>query len=96
LQWLREKEGTFDLVIDKSTADAVSCGGDEALRRMGRTVRECMGEGAVWVSLSYSVERYDDVVGLPFDVESAEKVTLPKRKETDPDVCHWCYVLRPR
>lgn len=85
----------YDLVVDKSTADAVSCAGEEALLRMARGVRRCLAGGGVWVSLSYSASRFA-VEGLPFDVEIVEKIPTPKIRPGDPDVFHWCFLLRPR
>ncbi|KAL6871230.1 kinase domain-containing protein [Trichoderma novae-zelandiae] len=85
----------FDLVVDKSTADAVSCGGEEQVRRMACCVRECLADDAAWVSLSYSAARYG-FGGLPFAVEVLDGVLTAKREVTDPDVFHWCWLLRPR
>ncbi|RFU76860.1 hyoothetical [Trichoderma arundinaceum] len=84
----------FDLVVDKSTVDAVSCGGEEQLLRMARCIKECLADGAVWISLTYSASRFD-IDGLPFNVEILAKVPTPKIKPTDPDIFHWCYLLRP-
>ncbi|EHK24397.1 uncharacterized protein TRIVIDRAFT_30704 [Trichoderma virens Gv29-8] len=88
-------DNKFDLVVDKSTADAVSCGGDEQVRRMAHCVRECLADHAVWVSMSYSASRFD-IGELPFDVEVLAKVPTPKNNATDPDIFHWCYLLRPK
>ncbi|CAM1511041.1 Fc.00g085540.m01.CDS01 [Cosmosporella sp. VM-42] len=85
----------FNLVLDKSTVDAVSCGGEEPLRCMANGVRKHLADGAVWISLSYSASRFE-IDGLPFDVEVVSKVLTSKLKETDPDVFHWCYLLRPK
>ncbi|CAG9946773.1 unnamed protein product [Clonostachys rosea f. rosea IK726] len=49
----------FDLVVDKSTADAVA------------------------------------FLELPFHVEVMAKVPTRKVKPTDPDIYHWCFILRP-
>ena len=84
----------FDLVIDKSTVDAVSCAGGEALLRMARGVHRCLAHGGIWISLSYSTSRFA-VDGLPFNVEVIEKIPTPKIKPSDPDVFHCCYLLRP-
>ncbi|CRK17453.1 hypothetical protein BN1708_012059 [Verticillium longisporum] len=86
--------GAFDLVVDKSTVDAVACGGDDMVRRMGKGVERCLKPGAVWVSLSYSSARFSDE-RLPFDVEVLHKFPVPKMSPTEPDVFHWCYLLRP-
>ncbi|KKP01230.1 hypothetical protein THAR02_06668 [Trichoderma harzianum] len=85
----------FDLVVDKSTADAISCGGDEQVRRMAHCVRECLADDAVWVSMSYSASRFD-IGEIPFDVEVLAKIPTPKNAVTDPDIFHWCYLLRPK
>ena len=85
----------FDLVLDKSTADAVACAGDDALRRMAAGVRQCLGPGGAWVSLSYSEARFK-VEGLPFEVEVLDRIPVPKQRPQDPDIYHWCYLLRPR
>lgn len=87
------KREKFDLVIDKSTVDAVSCGGKDPLRRMVAGVRDCLAPGGIWVSLSYSESRFD-LNDLPFDVEVLDKTLTPKLKPTDPDVFHWTYLLR--
>lgn len=89
-------EDVFDLVLDKSAVDAVSCAGEDPLRRMAARVRECVaGPDAVWLSLSYSACRFD-VEGLPFDVELLAKVPTPKLKSEEPDVYYYCYLLRPK
>lgn len=85
----------FDLVIDKSTADAISCGGDEQVRNMAHCVGECLADGAVWVSMSYSSSRFD-IGEIPFNVEVLAKIPTPKNAVTDPDIFHWCYLLRPK
>ncbi|KAM0257850.1 hypothetical protein ACHAQJ_004154 [Trichoderma viride] len=89
------RDDKFHLVVDKSTVDAVSCGGEDQLRRMARCVKECLAEDAAWVSLSYSASRFD-IDGLPFDAEVLARVPTPKIKVTDPDIFHWCYLLRPK
>ncbi|KAK1762328.1 kinase domain-containing protein [Phialemonium atrogriseum] len=85
----------FDVVIDKSTVDAIACGGDEALLRMARGVRKCLTEGGFWISLSFSSSRFD-MEGLPLDVDVIAKVPTPKYHPNDPDVYHFCYLLRPK
>lgn len=85
----------YDLVLDKSTVDAVSCGGDEALCRMAHGVRQVLSERGVWISMSYSSGRFD-IHGLPFDVEVVARIPTPKSRDTDPDIYHYCYLLRPR
>jgi len=85
----------FDLVVDKSTVDAVSCAGHEAFARMARGVRQRLADGAAWISLSYSAQRFDDE-DLPFDVEVIARVPAPKLSPTDPDIYHWCYLMTPK
>ncbi|KAI5917466.1 hypothetical protein F4810DRAFT_696217 [Camillea tinctor] len=88
-------EPLFDVVVDKSTADAVACGGAEAVLAMAAGVWGCLAGGGCWVSLSYSASRFN-VPGLPFDVEVLGKIPTPKRTDNDPEVYHWCYLLRPK
>lgn len=95
---LREEvgfEGLFELIVDKSTVDAISCGGDEALMRMAGGIKQCLAEGGIWISLSFSSQRFH-ISNLPFDVKAIAQVPTPKLKPTDPDIFHWCYLLRPR
>ncbi|KAI0517444.1 S-adenosyl-L-methionine-dependent methyltransferase [Xylaria bambusicola] len=95
---LNEYEGEgFDIVLDKSTADAVACACDEAVLAMARWVRAGLRDrdGAVWISLSYSAVRFA-VEDLPFEVRVIGKIATPKERGTDPDVFIWCYLLRPR
>ncbi|KAM0516763.1 hypothetical protein ACHAPE_005397 [Trichoderma viride] len=88
-------ECKFDLVVDKSTVDAISCGGGDQVRRMASCVEEHLAPGAVWISMSYSAYRFH-IDGLPFNVEVLAKVPTPKITATDPDIFHWCHVLRPK
>ncbi|KAF4464027.1 methyltransferase 13 [Fusarium albosuccineum] len=85
----------FDLIIDKSTVDAISCAGETPLRRMMAGIRSRLADGAVWVSLSYSDTRFN-LDDLPFDVEVLAKVPTRKLLPSDPDIYHWCYLLRPK
>ncbi|KAI2609047.1 S-adenosyl-L-methionine-dependent methyltransferase [Hypoxylon fragiforme] len=85
----------FELIVDKSTVDAVSCGGEAALLRMASSVKKSLADGGVWISLSYSSIRFE-LEGLPFDVEIIAKMPTPKLKINDPDIYHWCYLLRPK
>ncbi|WYZ43962.1 hypothetical protein EsH8_VII_000398 [Colletotrichum jinshuiense] len=85
----------FDLIVDKSTVDAVSCGGVEPFLRMAEGVRRHLSDDGFWISLSYSFCRFD-VENLPFDVEVIAKIPTPKLKPHDPDVYHWCYLMRPK
>lgn len=89
----------FDLIIDKSTVDAVSCGGETQVLRMAEGIKRCLANDddndAVWISLSYSSSRFE-VENLPFEVEVMAQVPTPKLHPNDPDVYHWCYLLRPK
>ncbi|KAJ1328883.1 EEF1A lysine methyltransferase 4 [Microdochium nivale] len=89
----------FDLVVDKSTADAISCAGEDALRALADSVRACLADGGVWISMSYSATRFslDDGGGsLPFEVDVLARVLTAKQRSSDPEVYHYCYILRPR
>lgn len=90
----RDSANRFDLVVDKSTCDAVACGGDEQLRRMARGIKRCLSDGGVWITLSFSADRFT-IEDLPFHIETIARVPTPKLKDTDPDIYHWCYLLRP-
>ncbi|KAF5255102.1 hypothetical protein FANTH_157 [Fusarium anthophilum] len=85
----------FDLIVDKSTVDAISCGGEMALRRMAAGIKRCLADGGVWISFSYSAYRFD-LDDFPFDVEVLAKVLTQKTLPNDPDIYHWCYLLRPK
>lgn len=91
---LRLRDEKFDLVIDKSTVDAISCAGEHAVLRMAEGVRRCLAPGGVWVSLSYSGSRFE-VDRLLFGVEVVERIPVPKQREGEPELFHWCYLLRP-
>ncbi|KAL2159383.1 hypothetical protein VTH06DRAFT_2387 [Thermothelomyces fergusii] len=86
----------YRLVVDKGTADAIACGGEDALLSMARSVRRCLDEDGVWVCLSYSSDRFGEEVRSMFAVEVISKIPTPKHKPTDPDIFHHCYLLRPR
>lgn len=83
------------LVVDKSTADAIACAGEDAMMSLCRSVYRCLDDDGIWISLSYSQSRFEDAQFL-FEVEVIRKVPTPKAKPTDPDVYHYCYLLRPR
>ncbi|KAJ4286621.1 hypothetical protein N0V88_007910 [Collariella sp. IMI 366227] len=82
------KEGAYHLAIDKSTADAIACGGLEAVVSMAKAIHRHLADDGVWVSLSYSSSRFDDArVQSLFEVEVVDKVPTPKAKPRngDPD-----------
>ncbi|OTB18760.1 hypothetical protein K445DRAFT_19366 [Daldinia sp. EC12] len=84
----------FDIVVDKSTVDAISCGGTTAFLRMASSVRQCLADGGIWISLSYSSSRFA-IEQLPFGVEVIAKIPTPKFRENDPEIYYYCYLLRP-
>jgi hypothetical protein len=83
----------FALVIDKSTADAVACAGDEALLKMAGCVERCLEQDGAWISVSYSERRFG-VERLPLECRVIKKFPAVKKKETDPDIYYICYELR--
>ncbi len=85
----------YQAVIDKSTADAIGCGEDDAVMLLAKGLHRCLDDNGFWVSLSYSPSRFEHVQSL-FEVEVISRVLTPKSKPTDPDVFHYCYLLRPR
>ncbi|KAI0119001.1 hypothetical protein F4814DRAFT_223223 [Daldinia grandis] len=86
----------FDIVVDKSTVDAVSCGGNTALLRMASGLRKYLAaDNGIWISLSYSSVRFD-IEQLPFGAEVIAKIPTPKLKESDPAIYYYCYLLRPK
>ncbi|PSR88656.1 hypothetical protein BD289DRAFT_366911 [Coniella lustricola] len=94
-----QSQQRFDIVVDKSTVDAVSCGGEEAFVKMLRSVSECLdGPGGIWISLSYSSQRFvlEKEEHMPFDVQEIARIPVPKSRATDPQVYYYCYLMRPR
>jgi hypothetical protein len=89
-----EQQGRYDLVVDKSTCDAIACGGDEATRKMLEGTRQCLADGGSYIALSLSSQRFD-MDNIPFDVQIIAQVPVPKVRPTDPETYHYCYLLRP-
>ena len=85
----------YQVVIDKSTADAIGCGEGDAIMLLAKGLHRCLDGNGFWVSLSYSPSRFEHVQSL-FEVEVISRLLTPKSKPTDPDVFHYCYLLRPR
>jgi len=58
----KKSEGRWDLIIDKSTADAISCGpliGDiEPINVLCTNMAEVTEKGTRWISISYSPTRF--------------------------------------
>ncbi|KAK3309332.1 S-adenosyl-L-methionine-dependent methyltransferase [Chaetomium strumarium] len=87
----------YQIAVDKGTADAIACGGSEAVDAMAKGIRRCLGPDGVWVCLSYSASRFDSqAVQSLFHVQVLGRVPTPKSKPTDPDIFHFCYLLRPK
>lgn len=85
----------YDLILDKSTVDAVACGVDAAFPAMMDSVARHLTEDGIWISISYSAYRYDSP-SLPLAVEVIAQIPVKKQKPTDPDVFTYCYLLRRR
>ncbi|KAK4135970.1 hypothetical protein BT67DRAFT_448845 [Trichocladium antarcticum] len=87
----------YQIAIDKSTADAVSCGEAHSLASMAQGIRRCLSDDGLWVSLSFSPFRFEHAtVQSLFEVEVICKLPTPKARPTDPDIFHYCYLLRPK
>ena len=90
-------EEKYQMVVDKSTADAISCGESIAVALMAASIRRCLSPDGFWVSLSYSPYRFDlEHVHSLFNVQVIGKLPTPKTKATDPDIFHYCYLLQPK
>ncbi|KAL2256779.1 hypothetical protein VTK26DRAFT_1140 [Humicola hyalothermophila] len=85
----------YQVVIDKSTADAVSCRGSDAVVAMAEGIYRCLERGGFWVSLSFSQSRFEHVRSM-FDVEVIGKLATPKARPNDPDIFYYYYLLRPQ
>lgn len=90
-----EVDGKYRVVIDKSTADAIACGGTDALMAMAKAVHACLDDNGFWVSLSFSSSRFEHVRSI-FEVGLISRLPTPKFRPTDPDIFHFCYLLRPK
>lgn len=86
-------DAKFDLVIDKSTTDAIACGSSPVVS-VTKAVRHCLKDDGMWISLSFSSYRYE-LEGIPFAVQLISKVPVPKAKPYDPDMFYYLYLLRP-
>lgn len=83
------------IALDKGTADAIACGGSDAVVSMGHSIRRCLEDDGFWVSLSYSPARFEELQSL-FEVQVISRIPTPKARPTDPDIFHYCYLLRPK
>jgi EEF1A lysine methyltransferase 4 len=90
-----EHHGQYQVILDKSTSDAIACGGEDPMLSMAEGVARCLADGGVWLCLSFSSSRFE-VPGFPLDVSVVDKIPTPKLRSTDPDIFYWCYALRPR
>ncbi|KAK4234043.1 S-adenosyl-L-methionine-dependent methyltransferase [Achaetomium macrosporum] len=92
-----DPKDTYQIAIDKGMADAIACGGTEAVVATAESIRRCLDPDGVWVCLSYSASRFGlKAVQSLFDVQVLSRVPTPKSKPTNPDIFHFCYLLRPR
>jgi len=87
--------GKYRVAIDKSTADAIACGEGDPVSAMAEGIRRCLTDDGFWISLSFSETRFEHVKDC-FDVEIISRLPQPKGRPTDPDVFHYCYLLRPK
>ncbi|CCG84225.1 protein of unknown function [Taphrina deformans PYCC 5710] len=88
-------ERKFDLVVDKSTADAISCG--PHLSHLMRSVHASICPEGSWICCSYSADRFAEIpteMAL-FEVSVLGKVPLSKSNPFDPDIWTWIYLLKP-
>jgi len=85
----------YRVFIDKSTSDAIACGGHQAVSLLAEAIRRHIEDDGLWLSLSFSPSRYDGVKTL-FDVELVSKLPTPKLNPYEPDIYYYAYVLRPK
>ena len=87
----------FDLVLDKSTADAIACCEGPSVLTMTHRVKNHLTENGVWLSLSFSASRFETDDGtLPLRTEIVDRLRTIKGKPSDPDVFHYCHLLQNR
>lgn len=86
---------TFDLVVDKSTVDAISCAGDDALISTLRSVRAVLATTGVWLCCSYSAQRFSNLQQSYFAISTLHSIAQQKSNPHDPDIFTWIYMLRP-
>ena len=89
LDALKQEFGEWDILVDKSTADAISCGpnittdnGDtkEPIEVLCDSLANATKKGTKWVSISYSTRRYDHLVQKVTDtsIVNADQVEIEK------------------
>lgn len=86
---------SFDVIVDKSTSDAVSCAGDDALVRMIRSVKSVLADTGVWICCSYSEQRFSSISQSNFSIAVLEKIPRPKANQHEPELFTWIYLLKP-
>jgi SAM-dependent methyltransferase len=57
-------EEKYGVVIDKSTADAIACGADDAVFSIAKGICRCLNDDGFRISLSYSPWRFEHVQSL--------------------------------
>ena len=76
-------EGGWDLLIDKSTADAISCGPDikgrPPIETLCRNLAEATRNGGRWICVSYSENRFDHLQSKDRDLKEGEGATWKLR-----------------
>lgn len=95
----------FDLIVDKSSTDAVSCGPGNPVRTLARNLAHVVREGGRWVCMSYSSDRFHggELLGGLWDIERVERRAVPEAEDggaeqggfvSRPKVEHGIWVLR--
>ncbi|KAL5634449.1 hypothetical protein ACGC1H_002489 [Rhizoctonia solani] len=106
-QLLRPQGEETALIIDKSTSDAISCGPDKAspfsllpippVRILALHLAALSAPGSIWLTLSYSNSRFDDI-GELWEVEHTKRLLVESGQTKvgvwEPDIWHMLYVLR--
>lgn len=88
----------WDLYVDKSTADAISCGPDEAFEALCENLAACGKPTSMWISISYSSTRFDEVQGWKVEKKIPLRTTGGQIGSVwEPEVVAvWAYILSRR